>query len=293
MSPGFFRTFGAAHARGDQGKALRCLAFADSYAAPITNWQQARSRPRTSFIFNRITALVRFRLHRKCGRTRYRSLAIRTSVHLLAPAGAHHVSPGIAEGGRRRERADDTAGPPAGGGGGLRRAARPADRAGRALAGADRERGRALAGGAARRAGQQRPAPLGGRDRRGAAAGARPPGRGRGAGEGRGRAAAADAGAAGRRTRPVVRLTTTARGAGAAGHGSGAVAGVYLPPVSTTWPVTARRIRVWTTSSLAWLPAGASTMAGLGRGTPSASSPRTAGATRATTALIASEPASS
>src|SRR3954451_12908207 len=267
-----------------------CLAFADSYAAPITNWQQARSRPRTSFIFNRITALVRFRLHRKCGRTRYRSLAIRTSVRLLAPAGTHHVSPGIAEGGRRRERADDTAGPPAGGGGGLRRAARPADRAGRALAGAGRERGRGLAGGGARRAGQQRPAPPGGRDRRGAAAGARPPGRGGGAGEGRGRAAAADAGTAGRRTRPVVRLTTTAEGA--PGHGSDA-AGVYLPPVSTTWPVTARRIRVWTTSSLAWRPARAATMAGLERGTPSPSSSRTAGATRATMALIASEPARS
>src|SRR4051812_7907803 len=50
---------------------------------------------------------------------------------------------------RQSQRADDTAGPPAGGGGGLRRAARPAARAGRAVAGADRERGRALAGGAA------------------------------------------------------------------------------------------------------------------------------------------------
>src|SRR3954470_17213481 len=70
-------------------------------------------------------------------------------------------------------------------------------------------------------------------------------------------------------------------------------AGVYLPPVSTTWPVTARRIRVWTTSSLAWRPASASTMAGLDRGTPSPSSPRTPGAVRATMALMASEPARS
>src|SRR3954451_24214088 len=65
----FSRTSGAAHARRYQGKALRCLAFADSYTAPITNRQQARSRPRTSFFFNRITALARLQLHRKCGRT--------------------------------------------------------------------------------------------------------------------------------------------------------------------------------------------------------------------------------
>src|SRR3954453_2067200 len=221
------------------------------------------------------------------GGGRYRSLAIRTSIHLIAPADAHHVSPGIAEGGRRRERDDDTAGPPAVGRGGLRRAGRPAARA---LAGPDRDRGPGLAGGAALGVGPRRPAPPGGEDRGGAAAGARSPGRGRGAGEGRGRAAAADAGAAGRRTRSVVRLTTTAEGP--PGHGSDA-ASVYLPPASTTWPVTARRIRVWTTSSLAGRPARGARMAGLERGTPSASSPRTAGATRATMALIASEPASS
>src|SRR4051812_13581593 len=131
------------------------------------------------------------------GGGRYRSLAIRTSIRLVVPAGEHQVSSGIAEGGRRRERADGTAGPAAGGGG-LRRARRPADRAGRAVAGAGRDRGRALAGGAAPGTGARRPAPPGGRDRRGAAAGARPPGRGRGAGEGRGRAEAADAGEAGR-----------------------------------------------------------------------------------------------
>src|SRR4051794_16774359 len=51
-------------------------------------------------------------------------------------------------------------------------------------------------------------------------------------------------------------------------------ANVYLPPVSTACPVTARRISVCTTSSLAHRPASAATMAGLERGTPSASSSR-------------------
>src|SRR3954469_10047760 len=79
------------------------------------------------------------------------SRAIRTGVRLLAPAVARRVPRGIAEGGRRRGRADDTAGAAAGGGG-LCAAGRPADRAGRAVAGADRDRGRELAGGAAPRA---------------------------------------------------------------------------------------------------------------------------------------------
>ena len=42
---------------------------------------------------------------------------------------------------------------------------------------------------------------------------------------------------------------------------------------------------------LGWWPASASTMAGLERGTPSTGSPGIAGATRATTALTAPEPA--
>jgi hypothetical protein len=50
---------------------------------------------------------------------------------------------------------------------------------------------------------------------------------------------------------------------------------------------------VWSTSSLGWRPASAATMAALVQGTRSASSPRTAGATRATMALTASEPARS
>ena len=65
----------------------------------------------------------------------------------------------------------------------------------------------------------------------------------------------------------AARPTTTGRGA--PGHGSGTSASVYLPPVSTTWPVTARRIRAWVTSCLACRPASASVMAGLERGTPS------------------------
>src|SRR4051812_33027824 len=77
------------------------------------------------------------------------------------------------------------------------------------------------------------------------------------------------------------------------GYDPAVVASMYLPPVSTTWPVTARRISVWVTSCLACRSASAATMANLERGTPSASSPRIAGATLATVALTASEPASS
>src|SRR4051794_7892399 len=55
---------------GDQGKALRCLALLTSRTAPVSNRQQARNRPRTSFALNGITVLVLLYLHRKCGRTR-------------------------------------------------------------------------------------------------------------------------------------------------------------------------------------------------------------------------------
>src|SRR4051812_10086970 len=54
---------------GDQGKALRCLALPTSRTAPVSNRQQARNRPRTSFALNGITVLVLLYLHRKCGRT--------------------------------------------------------------------------------------------------------------------------------------------------------------------------------------------------------------------------------
>src|SRR3954453_17542569 len=54
---------------GDQGKALRCLALPTSRTAPVSNRQQARNRPRTSFSLNEITVLVLLYLHRKCGRT--------------------------------------------------------------------------------------------------------------------------------------------------------------------------------------------------------------------------------
>ena len=66
--------------------------------------------------------------------------------------------------------------------------------------------------------------------------------------------------------------------------------GVYLPPASSTSPVTLSRIKVLITSWRSCRPASASTMAALDRGMPSASSPRTAGATRATMALISAEP---
>src|SRR4051794_31910894 len=71
---------------------------------------------------------------------------------------------------------------------------------------------------------------------------------------------------------PTVRL-------GGARHGS-AAASMYLPPVSSTWPVTARRMSACTTSCLSCRPASASTIAGLERGTPSANSSTIAGATR-------------
>src|SRR3954471_21349686 len=54
---------------GDQGKALRCRALPTSRTAPVSNRQQARNRPRTSFALNEITVLVLLHLHRKCGRT--------------------------------------------------------------------------------------------------------------------------------------------------------------------------------------------------------------------------------
>src|SRR3954462_12027503 len=54
---------------GDQGKALRCLALPTSRTALVSNRQQARNRPRTSFSLNGITVLVLLYLHRKCGRT--------------------------------------------------------------------------------------------------------------------------------------------------------------------------------------------------------------------------------
>src|SRR3954452_23476481 len=73
--------------------------------------------------------------------------------------------------------------------------------------------------------------------------------------------------------------------------GYGSAASAYLPPVSSTWPVTASRISACTTSCLSCRPASVSTIAGLVRGTPSASSPRMAGATRSTMALISAEPA--
>src|SRR4051795_13537725 len=98
---GFSRTSGAAPARGDQGKALRCLAFADSYTAPITNRQQARSRPRTSFFSNRITALARLQLHRKFGRTQIPikftspKAHICPSVELRARSGPIACRPGV------------------------------------------------------------------------------------------------------------------------------------------------------------------------------------------------------
>src|SRR4051794_11941473 len=53
----------------DQGKALRCLALPTSRTALVSNRQQARNRPRTSFSLNGITVLVLLYLHRKCGRT--------------------------------------------------------------------------------------------------------------------------------------------------------------------------------------------------------------------------------
>src|SRR4051794_35597617 len=62
--------------------------------------------------------------------------------------------------------------------------------------------------------------------------------------------------------------------------GYGSAASAYLPPLSSTWPVTASRISACTTSCLSCRPASASTIAGLVRGTPSASSSRMAGATR-------------
>ena len=65
---------------------------------------------------------------------------------------------------------------------------------------------------------------------------------------------------------------------------------VYLPPASSTSPVTLSRIKVPITSWRSCRPASASTMAALDRGMPSASSPRTSGATLATMALISAEP---
>src|SRR4051812_40282659 len=67
---------------------------------------------------------------------------------------------------------------------------------------------------------------------------------------------------------------------------------VYLPSVSITRSVTLSRINVLITSWRSCRSASASTMAGLDRGTPSASSPRVSGATRSIVALTASEPAS-
>src|SRR4051812_48207992 len=66
---------------------------------------------------------------------------------------------------------------------------------------------------------------------------------------------------------------------------------VYLPPVSITRSVTLSRINVLITSWRSCRPASASTMAALVRGTPSASSSRTAGATCSIMALSSAEPA--
>src|SRR3954451_24285224 len=67
--------------------------------------------------------------------------------------------------------------------------------------------------------------------------------------------------------------------------------GAYWPLVLMASPSTADRIKVWTTSILWCRSASASAMAVLERGTPSASSSRTAGAVRATMASTAAEPA--
>jgi hypothetical protein len=68
-------------------------------------------------------------------------------------------------------------------------------------------------------------------------------------------------------------------------HGRGA----GVPPASTTRPVTARRISARVTSCLPWRSASAATIARRLRGTPSASSSRIAGATRATMASVSAE----
>ena len=78
------------------------------------------------------------------------------------------------------------------------------------------------------------------------------------------------------------------RGARPPGHGS--AARVYLPPASSTCPVTVSRIKVLTTSCLSCRPASASTTAALVRGMPSASSSRMAGAILATMVFILAEP---
>src|SRR4051794_34896146 len=63
----------------DQGKALRCLALPTSRTALVSNRQQARNRPRTSFSLNGITVLVLLYLHRKCGRTQNLAEALETT----------------------------------------------------------------------------------------------------------------------------------------------------------------------------------------------------------------------
>src|SRR4051794_30770794 len=67
--------------------------------------------------------------------------------------------------------------------------------------------------------------------------------------------------------------------------------GAYWPLVLMASPLTANRIKVWTTSILWCRSASASAMTVLERGTPSASSSRTAGAGRGTMASTAAGPA--
>src|SRR3954470_11083581 len=75
-----------------------------------------------------------------------------------------------------------------------------------------------------------------------------------------------------------------------AASGGSSSPSVYRPFVSTTRPVTASRTSASPTSSAGCRPASAATMAGLVRGTPSASSSRMSGATRATLASSSAEP---
>ena len=64
---------------------------------------------------------------------------------------------------------------------------------------------------------------------------------------------------------------------------------LYLPPVSTTRSVTASRMSVRWTSSLGCRSASSAAIVRRLRGTPSASSARIAGATRATMASVSAE----
>src|SRR3954454_17001625 len=91
-------------------------------------------------------------------------------------------------------------------------------------------------------------------------------------------------------TTPLAPIPRPGRQAARGGPAPPGVASVYLLPVCSSSPVTLRRMSVSATASAPCRPARAATMTPWVRGTPSASSARTEGATRSIKALTSAEP---